>query len=491
MDFDDLSQGGVCNNRDGDDRQPLLFNAVTNSLQRASSDTAGKYQTNYCWRWYMLAVVAVLNLSNGMLWMSFSSIADSAAKYFDIDQMQVNWLSIVFMVATIIIGVGAMWILDHCGLRTTLLIAAWLNVFGSVGRVISTVLTCHQCTYAILLTSQTVCACAQPFVMFCPSKLSAQWFPERQRTFANMIASTANPVGIMLGSILSAVIVPYSEASDKIPLMLNVFACPAYIGVLMTTFGVCSSVPPSPPSSSAAVPLQQFSVGVKQLMKTRSYWILALCFGGGVGLLSTLVTVLDQLLCPHGYSDSFVGLCICLLFGVGLIGAVIMSLVVDATRKFEQAAKIGFGLCACSLIALVMLAQYAELEVVLASLCAASGFFGLALYPVCLELSVECSFPVGEGTAAGFLCLSGQLQAALYSIIMSVGLNTVTSQSEMCHSGQIISIYAVVFFLVMTGVLALSFILFFRCDYRRLRFEQQTGAENIISSHADQGVISS
>ena len=46
-------------------------------------------------------------------------------------------------------------------------------------------------------------------------------------------------------------------------------------------------------------------------------------------------------------------MCICLLFGVGLIGAVIMSLVVDATRKFEEAAKIGFGLCACSLIALV------------------------------------------------------------------------------------------------------------------------------------------
>jgi len=33
-----------------------------------------------------------------------------------------------------------------------------------------------------------------------------------------------------------------------------------------------------------------------------------------------------------------------------------------------------------------------------------------------------------------------QLQAALYSIIMSIGLNTVTSLSEMCHSGQIISI---------------------------------------------------
>ena len=54
--------------------------------------------------------------------MSFSSIADSTAKYFDINQMQVNWLSIVFMIATIVIGIGAIWILDHCGLRTTVIL---------------------------------------------------------------------------------------------------------------------------------------------------------------------------------------------------------------------------------------------------------------------------------------------------------------------------------------------------------------------------------
>jgi len=59
------------------------------------------------------------------------------------------------------------------------------------------------------------------------------------------------------------------------------------------------------------------------------------------------------------------------------------------------------------LLFVLQLAQYAELGVLLALLCATSGFFGLALYSVCLELSVECSFPVGEGTAAGFLCLSG------------------------------------------------------------------------------------
>jgi len=57
------------------------------------------------------------------MWMSFNSIADSTAKYFDINQMQVNWLSIVFMVATLAVGIGAIWIMDNWGLRTAVILS--------------------------------------------------------------------------------------------------------------------------------------------------------------------------------------------------------------------------------------------------------------------------------------------------------------------------------------------------------------------------------
>jgi len=70
-----------------------------------------------------------------------------------------------------------------------LLLAAWLNVIGSIGRILSTLFVGQSSSYAILLSSQTICACAQPFIMFSPTKLAAQWFRQRQRTFANMVAS--------------------------------------------------------------------------------------------------------------------------------------------------------------------------------------------------------------------------------------------------------------------------------------------------------------
>lgn len=31
------------------------------------------------------------------------------------------------------------------------------------------------------------------------------------------------------------------------------------------------------------------------------------------------------------------------------------------------------------------------------------GFFGFAMYPVAMELAVECSYPVGEGTSTGLI----------------------------------------------------------------------------------------
>ena len=74
------------------------------------------------------------------IWMSFSPIADSTAIYFEIDQMQVNWLSIVFMIATIVVGIPAIYILDHCGLRTTVCsyvfaIQCWILKNGPLSNV--------------------------------------------------------------------------------------------------------------------------------------------------------------------------------------------------------------------------------------------------------------------------------------------------------------------------------------------------------------------
>lgn len=51
--------------------------------------------------------------------------------------------------------------------------------------------------------------------------------------------------------------------------------------------------------------------------------------------------------------------------------------------------------------------QLAEQKVIIGAVCALFGLFGFATYPVAMELSVECSYPVGEATSAGLVFISG------------------------------------------------------------------------------------
>lgn len=43
----------------------------------------------------------------------------------------------------------------------------------------------------------------------------------------------------------------------------------------------------------------------------------------------------------------------------------------------------------------------------IAVVCSLLGLFGNSGYPVAMELSVECSFPVGEATSTGLIIMSG------------------------------------------------------------------------------------
>lgn len=43
----------------------------------------------------------------------------------------------------------------------------------------------------------------------------------------------------------------------------------------------------------------------------------------------------------------------------------------------------------------------------IAAVCSLLGLFGNSGYPVAMELSVECSYPVGEATSTGLIIMSG------------------------------------------------------------------------------------
>ncbi|XP_030779943.1 solute carrier family 49 member A3 isoform X3 [Rhinopithecus roxellana] len=359
----------------------------------------------YARRWVFLLMVSLVSCSNAMLWLSFAPVADIIAEHFVLSMAQINWLSLVYLVVSTLFGVVAIWVLDSVGLRGATILGAWLNFAGSVLRIVPCVVVGTQNPFAFLMGGQSLCALAQSLVIFSPAKVAALWFPQHQRATANMLATISNPLGVLVANVLSPALV---KEGEDIPLMLGVYAIPAGVVCLLSTICLRESVPPTPPSAGATSSTsEKFLDGLKLLVQNKAYVILAVCFGGCLGISYSFSTLLQQILCASGYSNGFSGLCGALFIAFGILGALALSPYVDRTKHFTEATKIGLCLVslACMAFALVSLLQGQMFA--LATTCSLLGLFGFSVTPVAMELAVECSFPVGEGAAVGLIFVLG------------------------------------------------------------------------------------
>ncbi|XP_060093025.1 solute carrier family 49 member A3 [Heteronotia binoei] len=426
-------------------------------------------------RWLVLAVVCLLNSSNAMLWLSFAPVADKTAEHFHISLDMVNWLSLVYLVISVPFGLVAIWMLDTLGLKCVVILCAWLNMVGSIVRELSviSVLSLGSLNVVYLLVGQCLCAVAQPLIVFAPTKLAALWFPDHQRATANMIASMSNPLGLLIANILSPALV--HEEKD-VPLMLGVYMGPAILACVLATVGIRKKEPPTPPSASASQSnSQSVFAGLKMLLRNKAYLVLMISVGGGVALFTCFSALLEQMMCVVGYSNSFAGLCGALFTVAGLLGAFLLGLYVDRTKKFIEATKIGFCLSALASIAFAVMSRFRNQTYTLAVISSIFGFFGFATYPVSMELAVECSYPVGEGTSSGLIFVVSQILGVIFMVLfqsLAVEMkNTPYSTCTVAQGGTLDWSTSSLVFAGICSLLACFYVVAFHTSYRRIYAE--------------------
>ena len=82
-------------------------------------------------------------------------------------------------------------------------------MIGSILRLLSTwrFIVCSevfdQSGFMVALIGQILTACAQPFLLYSPTKLAAFWFGPKERAFCTMLASLGNPIGLALAQLVS------------------------------------------------------------------------------------------------------------------------------------------------------------------------------------------------------------------------------------------------------------------------------------------------
>jgi FLVCR family MFS transporter 7 len=94
--------------------------------------------------------------------------------------------------------------------------------------------------------AQILNAAVGPFVMATPSKISANWFPPKERTTATAIGTLSNYMGSAAGFLIG----PYVVSFSNIQTLIVVEAIHGLV-ILIWTCLYFPDKPPSPPSASA------------------------------------------------------------------------------------------------------------------------------------------------------------------------------------------------------------------------------------------------
>ncbi|XP_070541018.1 solute carrier family 49 member A3-like isoform X1 [Ptychodera flava] len=458
-------------------------------------------------RWFILFLVALLAYSSQLLWLSFSPAATVVAEYYNVSDKSINLFSMMYLFLSLPMGFVATYLLDTYGLRPSILLGAWVTAIGSIVRSISVLPFIPTAwSFPMVCSGQVICAMVYPIFISCPPKVSEKWFSSNQRAFATMVASCG--FGFFIGNTMPPIIIQ----NRGVPFLLIVYSIPPVLGALMATFCMCSSAPPTPPSPSAAVQMQPYWTGLKQVVKNRSFLIYVAIMGISGGLYNTFNVIAEEMLCTQGYTPTFIGLALGLQSGIGFIGAILVSLFVDRTKLFEESLKFTQAMASVMSILMFVASFIPNMESVILISIILCGIFSSATYPVCLELAVETSYPVAQGTSVGLLLISMHMQGLIFTFLLeSLGRPMTSYQrvNQKCtvhsdsHAGPGSSMLSLLYLaednasepqdmtvaiMVYSGLLCfqvIALMLCFKTNYKRLNAEKLLHAEGDPSVNAE------
>ena len=317
----------------------------------------------------------------------------------------------------------AVYIVERWGLRTGLMIGSWLTAVGGGLCCLATLpglwsedgsvssWWSARTAFNLTVLGQALTGMGCPFISCVPTKVSQNWFGEGERTMATLILGMSNPLGLVLGQLVTPLVI---TRPAQLPLLNLIWFLPAIPGFLLTAIGVKTSLPPTPPSPSAAASKttsrKPFITTILQLTKNAPFLIIFMFLGGAMGYISTLQTKLEQILCSRGYSDTLAGVSAALIIIAGFIASFPIGYASMKSGKFILISK-----SACVPAVLVLgLSVWMFLQPLMEELviltCVFLGVFSLGIYPVMLELSVECTYPLDESVVTGLCYLSSAIQ---------------------------------------------------------------------------------
>jgi len=357
----------------------------------------------YGYRWIMLLTFMSAVAINQMLWITFAPITGDAARYYGVSDLNIGLLSLIFMLVYIVFSIPASWVIDTYGIRRAVGIGVALTgAFGLLRGAVA-----HS--YPLVLVAQIGIAIGQPFILNAVTTVAARWFPLRERATAAGLGSLAIYLGILAGVALT----PYLTLHWDIGRMLVIYGVAAGL-VTLLFFALARERPPTPPCPPDQEGRSLVLDGLKQIVRQKDFLRLMAIFLVGLGVFNAVMTWIEDILRPRGFSITQAGNTGGLMIVGGIVGALIMPALSDHYRRrtpFLIAALIG------ATLGLVGLTYATGYPLLLAS-AFLLGFFLLSAGPIGFQYGAEVTYPAPEGTSNGLLLLMGQISGIAFILGM-------------------------------------------------------------------------
>ncbi|KAJ0424441.1 major facilitator superfamily domain-containing protein [Aspergillus carlsbadensis] len=361
-------------------------------------------------RFWGLAQLVLLNIVVSWDWLTFSAVSTTAAEYYDVSESVINWLSTGYMFAFCVASPVVIFTLNKGGPKPAIMVTSTLLLVGNWIRYAGA--KAQGGIFGVTMFGQILIGLSQPFCLSAPTRYSDLWFTDRGRTSATAVATLANPLGAALGQLINSF---WAEEPHQVPDMVLYLAIMATVASLPSFF--IPAKPPTPPSASSATTKTPLLPAVSQMLKTLEFWLIIIPFGVFVGFFNSISSLLNQILSPHGFSETDAGIAGGILIVVGLISSAILSPLTDKYKHYLGTIRVLVPIVAISYIALIFappsFAGIAPTFVIMAILGASS--FGLL--PIVLEYLVEITYPFSPEIGSTICWTAGQLLGAVFVLI--------------------------------------------------------------------------
>jgi MFS family permease len=361
----------------------------------------------YGYRWVVLTVFMLVNITIQTLWIAYAPITGPAAAFYGVSDLRIGLLSMAFMIAFIPLSIPVSWVIDTYGFRLAVSIGAVLmGVFGLVRGLAGS-------NYSLVLWSTFGIAAAQPFLLNAWTTVPAKWFAIEERATAVGLVTLASLVGTALGMVLTPIL---TESMPIANVQLIYGGAAAFTALLFVILS--RETPPTPPCAPGLEVRALMLDGLKHALKVRPFWFgLAISFIG-LGLFNGITTWIEAIIRPRGFTPGDAGTLGALMIVGGVIGAVVIPSLSDKQRMRQRYLYVAFIGAIPGMIGLT----FATSAWLLFTSAFVMGFFLVSAMPIAMQYAAEITYPTPEGTSNGLMQLLGQ--AAVVFVYIMEALKT-------------------------------------------------------------------